>query len=134
MVRKKTKKTNINRVKSELRKKFYWFVEFTDRDLPKHYYKLATPALVRESYDYTEGKDELYVLSSNMFLFRRTTENGNPCLILVGVELYDADNQYHHAEYIYTISGYDNDYIDFVDLEEYYRIYAEEKTEEEDEE
>ncbi len=134
MARKKTKQVNINKVKSELRKKFYWFVEFTDRDLPKHYYKLATPTLIKEDYNYTEGKGELYVLSSDMFLWRRTYGNGNPCSILIGVELYDADNQYHHAEYIYLISGYDNDYIDLIDLAEYYRIYADEETNEEEDE
>jgi hypothetical protein len=131
MAKRKAKQT-INKVKSELRKKFYWFVEVTDRDLPNHYYKLATPTLLKEDYSYLEGKGELYVLSSDMFLWRRTYGNGNPCLILIGVELYDVDNQYHHAEYIYAISGYDNDYIHFVDLEEYYRIHSDEEPDNEE--
>jgi hypothetical protein len=119
-------------VKSELRKKFYWFVEFTDRDLPKHYYKLPTPTLIRENYDdYVEGKDELYVLSSNKFLFRRTKNSGNPIIILIGIELYDGYS--HHAEYIYVMSGYDNDYVSLVDLGEYYRIYADSDNEEDNE-
>jgi hypothetical protein len=125
---KKIKQTNINKVKSELRKKFWWFVEFADRDLPEHYYKLSTPTLIRESYDYLEGKDELYVLSSNKFLFRRTTGNGNPILILIGIELLT--DYSHYAEYIYAIAGYDNDYVDLIDLDEYYRIYAEDNNEE----
>jgi len=127
---KKTKQANINRVKSELRKRFYWFVEITDRELPERYYKLPTPTLLKEDYDYLEGRGELYILSSEKFLYRKTTENGNPCLILIGVELYDGYNHYYHAEYIYAMRGYDNDYISFIDLEEYYRIYAEDENEE----
>jgi len=108
---------------SELRKKFFWFMEVLDRELTEEEMLLPEPSLVKRNDDYMRGYSELYILSNEQFLHRKTEESGESVWILIGIELVYNDYDYVHREYIYKLQAYENDFLMFIDLLSYYNIY-----------
>jgi hypothetical protein len=120
-----------DKVHSQLRERFYWFYVKTDVEYPDYMYKLPSPTLVKRWED-DYGVAEIYMLSAKQYLYRHTYENGRQASCFIGIELYDGENHHVYAEYVYYLPVDDNDYLRFIDLEEYHRIYADNETNEEE--
>jgi hypothetical protein len=120
-----------DKIRSQLREEFHWFYVITDTEYPEYMYKLPSPALIK-TWEDDYGVAEIYMLSDKQYLYRHTYNNGQRVSCFIGVELYDGET--HYAEYIYYLPVNDNDYLSFLDEQEYYSIYAEEEKEEYNEE